>query len=102
MGSEWVMALFRIKEDVPGGFNPPPRTSAMVGWEITACPVAAVTGSSRSGDWVTGNLAQAPRWVREPKMTPVLLDLLADYVAGKAGCAGPAGTPVARTRPRGS
>ena len=33
---------------------------------------------------MTGNLAQAPRWVREPKMTPVLLDLLADYVAGKA------------------
>ena len=32
---------------------------------------------------VTGNLVQAPRWERDPKMTPVLLDLLADYVAGE-------------------
>ena len=38
--------------------------------------------ASLNGDWVTGNLVDAPRWVREPKMTPVLLDLLADYVAG--------------------
>jgi hypothetical protein len=32
---------------------------------------------------VTGNLVEAPRWDRDPKMTPVLVDLIADYVAGK-------------------
>jgi hypothetical protein len=25
----------------------------------------------------------APRWVRAPKMTPVLVDLVADYIDGK-------------------
>ena len=36
-----------------------------------------------SDNWVTGNLVDAPRWVRDPQMTPVLLDLLADFVAGE-------------------
>ena len=84
VGSEWVMALFRIKEDVPGGFNPstPNVSYGRVGdYSLSSCGGYWL---SRSGDWVTGNLVQAPRWVREPKMTPVLLDLLADYVAGKA------------------
>ena len=83
VGSEWVMALFRIKEDVEGGFSPhtPNISYGRVGdYYLSSC------GSywlSRHGNWVTGNLVQAPRWVREPKMTPVLLDLLADYIAGK-------------------
>jgi hypothetical protein len=25
----------------------------------------------------------APRWVRDPKMTPVLIDLVADFIDGK-------------------
>ena len=35
------------------------------------------------GDAVSGNLVQAPRWNHEPKMTPVLLEVVAAYVAGK-------------------
>ena len=31
---------------------------------------------------MTGNLVNAPRWERAPKMTPVLLDLLAAYIDG--------------------
>jgi hypothetical protein len=38
---------------------------------------------SRSGDWVSGNLVQAPRWVRDPKMTPVLIDLLVAFIDGR-------------------
>ena len=82
-GSEWVMALFRIKEDVPGGFNPntPNVSYGRPGdYSLSSCGGFWL---SRSGDWVSGNLVQAPRWVREPKMTPVLLDLVADYVAGR-------------------
>jgi hypothetical protein len=82
-GSEWVMALFRIGEEVPGGFNPntPNVSYGRVGdYSLSSCGGYWL---SRSGDWVTGNLVQAPRWVREPKMTPVLLDLIADYVAGR-------------------
>ncbi len=40
---------------------------------------------SNSEGWVSGNLVKAPRWVREPKMTPVLLDLLAAFIAGDIG-----------------
>jgi hypothetical protein len=82
-GSEWVMALFRITEDVPGGFNPntPNVSYGRPGdYSLSSCGGYWL---SRSGDWVTGNLVQAPRWVREPQMTPVLLDLIADYVQGK-------------------
>ena len=84
-GSEWVMALFRIKEDAEGGFNPhtPNISYGRVGdYRLSSCGGYWL---SRRGNWVTGNLVQAPRWVREPKMTPVLLDLVADYVAGKVG-----------------
>jgi hypothetical protein len=82
-GSEWVMALFRIKEDIEGGFNPhtPNISYGRVGdYRLSSCGGYWL---SRRGNWVTGNLVQAPRWVREPKMTPVLLDLVADFVAGK-------------------
>jgi len=77
------MALSRIKEDVPGGFNPhtPNVGYGRVGdYSLSSCGGYWLR---RSGDWVTGNLVQAPRWVREPKMTPVLLDLVAAFVEGE-------------------
>lgn len=82
-GSEWVMALSRINEEVPGGFNPhtPNVSYGRLGdYSLSSCGGYWL---SRSGDWVTGNLVNAPRWAREPKMTPVLLELLADYIDGK-------------------
>jgi hypothetical protein len=82
--SEWVMALYRIDEDVPGGFNPhtPNISYGRPGdYRLSSCGGYWL---SQSGDWVTGNLVKAPRWTRDPDMTPVLLDLIADYVAGKA------------------
>ncbi len=81
--SQWVMALFRIDEEVPDGFNPhtPNVSYGRLGdYELSSCGGYWL---SRSDQWVTGNLVQAPRWVRAPKMTPVLLDLIADYVDGK-------------------
>jgi len=82
-GSEWVMALNRIEEDVPGGFNPntPNISYGRVGdYTLSSCGGYWL---GQSGNWVTGNLVNAPRWVREPQMTPVLLDLVADFVAGR-------------------
>ena len=76
------MALFRIKEDVEGGFSPhtPNVSYGRVGdYFLSSCGGYWL---SRHDNWVTGNLVRAPRWVREPKMTPVLLDLIADYVQG--------------------
>jgi len=82
IGTEWVMALHKITEEVPGGFNPnTPNISygRMGDYSLSSCGGYWL---SQNGNRVTGNLVNAPRWVREPKMTPVLLDLVADYVQG--------------------
>ncbi len=82
VGTRWVMALYRIAEEVPGGFNPdtPNISYGRIGdYRLSSC----------GGYWlelhedrVIGNLVNAPRWERAPKMTPVLLDLLAAHVRG--------------------
>tara|TARA_R110002110_G_scaffold90705_1_gene235751 strand:+ start:10046 stop:10681 length:636 start_codon:yes stop_codon:yes gene_type:complete len=82
VGTRWVMALYRIAEEVPGGFDPdtPNISYGRLGdYRLSSC----------GGYWlelhedrVTGNLVNAPRWERAPKMTPVLLDLLAAYIDG--------------------
>ncbi len=81
-GSHWIMALNRI-DDVPqGGFNPntPNVSYGRVGdYILSSCGGYWL---SREGDWVTGNLVQAPRWERNPKMTPVLMELVAEFIAG--------------------
>ena len=81
--SQWVMALHRIEELTPGGFNPntPNISYGRVGdYSLSSCGGYWL---SQGENHVSGNLINAPRWVREPKMTPVLLDLLAGYVAGR-------------------
>jgi len=83
--SQWVMALDRIEEDMPSGFNPntPNVSYGRIGdYSLSSCGGYWL---SRSENWVSGNLVNAPRWVREPKMTPVLLDVVAAFVAGKVG-----------------
>jgi len=85
VGSQWVMALYEITEDVPGGFNPhTPNTSyGRVGdYWLSKCGGFWL---SREGEWATGNLIDAPRWVREPEMTPVLIDLVEQFVNQRAG-----------------
>ena len=81
--SRWVMALHQIQKIIPGGFNPntPNVSYGRIGdYSLSQCGGYWL---SQSENLVSGNLINAPRWVREPKMTPVLLDVLADYVAGK-------------------
>lgn len=83
--SQWVMALHRINQEVPGGFNP--NTPNISYGRVDDYSLSSCGGYwlSNSEDWVSGNLVKAPRWVREPKMTPVLLDLLAAFIAGEVG-----------------
>jgi len=82
-GSRWVMALQRITDKVPGGFDP-------LTPNISYGRIGDYTLSSCGGYWlqlhdgrVTGNLVDAPRWEHEPKMTPVLLELLRAYIRGE-------------------
>jgi len=80
--TSWVMALDRIEEDIPGGFNPdtPNISFGRIGdYQLSSCGgywLSLVNGT------VTGNLVDAPRWVQEPQMTPVLLELVSAYVNG--------------------
>ena len=81
-GSQWVMALEQIEKEVPGAFNPgtPNISYGRVGdYILSSCGGYWL---ALHGDAVTGNLVNAPRWERDPPMTPVLLDLVAEYVAG--------------------
>ena len=81
--SQWVMALHKIEQEVPGGFNPgtPSVSYGRIGdYSLSSCGGYWL---SQSENLVSGNLVNAPRWVREPKMTPVLLELIAEYVVGK-------------------
>lgn len=83
IGSQWVMALHLIEKSVPGGFNPntPNISYGRLGdYSLSNCGGYWL---NLNDDRVTGNLINAPRWERDPKMTPVLLDLLADYVDGR-------------------
>ncbi|MEP5566272.1 MAG: delta-aminolevulinic acid dehydratase [Halioglobus sp.] len=83
VGSSWVMALDRIDEVMPGGFNPstPNISFGRVGdYQLSSCGGYWLKLSNQH---VTGALVDAPRWAHEPKMSPVLLDLVAAFVAGK-------------------
>ena len=83
LNSQWVMALEKITEDIPGGFNPstPNISYGRIGdYSLSSCGGYWL---HQSENRVSGNLIDSPRWVRDPKMTPVLLDLVADFVRGK-------------------
>ncbi len=83
-GSRWVMALQQIDEVPEGGFDPgtPNQSYGRPGdFFLSSCGGYWL---SYSGEAVTGNLIDAPRWAREVEMTPVLFSLLKAYVQGKA------------------
>ena len=72
----------RIDEIAPGGFNPntPNVSFGRVGdYSLSRCGGYWL---SQAENLVSGNLTGGPRWEMEPKMSPVLLDLVASYVAG--------------------
>lgn len=81
--SQWVMALHRIDDEVAGGFNPatPNVSYGRKGdYSLSSCGGYWL---QRDEQWVTGNLVNAPRWVRDPKMTPVLVDVISAFVRGE-------------------
>ncbi|MFT6289026.1 MAG: hypothetical protein ACJA09_003792 [Alcanivorax sp.] len=82
IGSQWVMALNRIDEVIDGGFNPstPSISYGRIGdYSLSSCGGYWL---SQSENLISGNLINAPRWVREPEMTPVLLDLIGEHIEG--------------------
>ena len=81
--STWIMALDKIEEVPEDGFNidTPNISFGRVGdYTLSACGGYWL---SRTGPVVTGNLVKAPRWDHEPQMTPVLVEVVANHVAGR-------------------
>ena len=81
VGSQWVMALKKITEDIPDGFNPnTPNVSygRVNDYYLSKC------GSywlQLSEGYVTGNLVKGRRWQWDnPAMNPVLLELVDAYI----------------------
>jgi hypothetical protein len=84
VGSRWVMALNRIREVPPDGFDPgtPNQSYGRVDdYYLSNCGGYWL---SYVGEAVTGNLIDAPRWAREPEMQPVLISLIEAYLSGRA------------------
>ncbi len=80
--SQWVMALHQINEHNSGDFNPntPNISTGRIGdYSLSICGGYWL---SRKDNLVTGNLAAGTRWDRDPKMSPVILGLVAAFVRG--------------------
>ncbi len=82
MNSQWVMALQRIDELIPGGFDPrtPNFSYGRVGdYSLSRCGGYWL---SQSENLVSGNLVGGARWDMAPKMSPILIDLVEGFVNG--------------------
>lgn len=84
VGSRWVFALNRIREVPEGGFDPGTPNQSFGRQDDYFLSSCGGYWLSYSGEAVTGNLVNAPRWAREPEMTPVLIELLRSHLRGKA------------------
>ena len=80
--TEWVMALDRIEEVPPGGFDPNTPNISYGRKEDYSLSRCGGFWLKKSENLVTGNLIKGARWERDPKMSPVLLDLVKGYVRG--------------------
>ncbi|WOJ93011.1 delta-aminolevulinic acid dehydratase [Congregibacter variabilis] len=84
VGSRWVFALKRISEVPSDGFDsstPNQSFGRVDDYYLSSCGGYWL---NYSGEAVTGNLVNAPRWARDPDMTPVLMDLLRAFLRSEA------------------
>jgi hypothetical protein len=84
-GSQWVFALHQIQSVPENGFDPSTPNQSFgrrLDYRLSACGGYWL---KMRGETVIGNLLPGtPRWNHEPDMTPVVIDLLAAYLAGEA------------------
>jgi len=82
VGSEWVMALYRIEQAIPGGFNPNTPNISYGRQGDYSLSICGGYWLQLNEERVSGNLTKGTRWDMNPRMTPVLLDLLIAYIDG--------------------
>ncbi|WP_439100857.1 delta-aminolevulinic acid dehydratase [Congregibacter sp.] len=83
VGSRWILALKRITEVPSGGFDPSTPNQSfgrLDDYYLSSCGGYWLT---YNGEVVTGNLVNAPRWARDPDMTPVFMDVIRAFLRGE-------------------
>lgn len=83
VGSRWVMALDEISEVAPGGFNPNTPNISFGRVEDYSLSKCGGYWLSLAENLVSGNLVGGARWEMNPKMSPVLLEIVKDFVRGR-------------------
>lgn len=80
-GTEWLLALHRINDEVPGGFNPntPNISYGRIGdYALSNCGVYWL---KYDYGLVTGNLINGQRWqYNNDKMSPVRIEIIERYI----------------------
>ena len=83
IGTEWMMALERIEEEVEGGFNPstPNISYGRVGdYQLSSC---AANWLKIEEGYATGNLIDGHRWqYQNDKMRPVMIEIVQAFIDG--------------------
>ena len=83
VGSRWIMALSEIRERPEDSFNPSTPNQSfgrLLDYQLSSCGGYWLRVN---GNTATGNLvADMPRFYHQPDMSPVLVDLVAGYLAG--------------------
>ena len=83
IGSRWVMAVSEIRERPKDSFNPSTPNQSfgrLLDYQLSSCGGYWLRVN---GNTVTGNLVpDMPRFYHQPDMSPVLVDLVAGYLAG--------------------
>ncbi len=83
VASEWVFALEKIKEIPEGGFDPNTPSLSFGRVDDYALSSCGVNWLEYKDDFVHGNVAAGDRWqYRDKKRAPVLMELLAGWLAG--------------------
>lgn len=81
--SRWVMALTKIREVPDDGFDPSTPNLSYGRRDDYVLSACGGYWLSYSGEAVTGNLIDAPRWAHEPEMQPVMISVVEAFVRGE-------------------
>lgn len=82
VGSRWVMALSKIREVPEDGFDPNTPNQSYGRPDDYILSACGGYWLSYSGEAVTGNLIDAPRWAHDPEMQPVMISVVEAFVRG--------------------
>ncbi len=87
IGTRWVFALDAITEIPEGGFNPSTPNISFGRINDYSIPRCGAYWLKAQGDKLSGNITSMFEWEYETDMTSVRIQLIQDFIDGKAGYA---------------